>query len=47
MDLLTRGELNAQVQSLKRTKQRIEELENLISELEKKIDELSAENGGP
>ena len=47
MDLLTRGELNAQVQRLKRTKQRIWELENLISELEMKIDELSAENGGP
>jgi len=37
MDLLTRGELNAQVLSLKRTKQRIEELANLASELETKL----------
>ena len=37
MDLLTRGELNAQVLSLNRTKQRIEELANLTSELETKL----------
>jgi hypothetical protein len=37
MDPLTRGELNAQVLSLKRTKQRIEELANLTSELETKL----------
>ena len=47
LDLLTREEFDAQVQSLKRAKHRIEELENLIAELEKQIDELNSENGGP
>ena len=38
LDLLTREEFDAQVQSLERSKQRIEELENLVTELEEKLD---------
>ena len=40
LDLLTREEFDAQVQSLERSKQRIEELENLVTELEKQLDAL-------
>ena len=42
MDLLTREEFDAQVQSLERSKQRIEELENLVTELEEKLDALNS-----
>jgi len=42
LDLLTREEFDAQVQSLERSKQRIEELENLVTELEKKLDALNS-----
>ena len=42
LDLLTREEFNAQVQSLERSKQRIEELENLVTELEEKLDALNS-----
>ena len=41
-DLLTREEFDAQVQSLERSKQRIEELENLVTELEKQLDALNS-----
>ena len=42
LDLLTREEFDAQVQSLERSKQRIEELENLVTELEKQLDALNS-----
>ena len=42
LDLLTREEFDAQVQSLERSKQRIEELENLVAELEKQLDALNS-----
>ena len=42
LDLLTREEFDAQVQSLERSKQRIEELENLVTELEEKLDALNS-----
>ncbi|MGE4629032.1 MAG: accessory factor UbiK family protein [Pseudohongiellaceae bacterium] len=42
LDLLTREEFDAQVQSLDRSKQRIEELENLVTELEKQLDALNS-----
>ena len=42
LDLLTREEFDAQVQSLERSKQRIEELENLVAELEEKLDALNS-----
>jgi len=42
LDLLTREEFDAQVQSLERSKQRIEELENLVTELEQKLDALNS-----
>ena len=42
LDLLTREEFDAQVQSLERSKQRIEELENLVTELEEKFDALNS-----
>jgi len=44
LDLLTREEFDAQVKSLERAKQRIEELENVIAELDKQIDELNSAN---
>ena len=42
LDLLTREEFDAQVQSLERSKQRIEELENLVTELEKHLDTMNS-----
>ena len=42
LDLLTREEFDAQVQSLERSKQRIEALENLVTELEEKLDALNS-----
>ena len=42
LDLLTREEFDAQVQSLERSKQRIETLENLVTELEKQLDALNS-----
>ena len=42
LELLTREEFDAQVQSLERSKQRIEELENLVTELEEKLDALNS-----
>ncbi|MGE4631207.1 MAG: accessory factor UbiK family protein [Pseudohongiellaceae bacterium] len=42
LDLLTREEFDAQVQSLERSKQRVEELENLVTELEEKLDALNS-----
>ena len=42
LDLLTREEFDAQVQSLERSKQRIEELENLVTELEKHLDAMNS-----
>ena len=42
LDLLTREEFDAQVQSLERSKQRIEELENLVTKLEKQLDALNS-----
>ena len=42
LDLLTREEFDAQVQSLERSKHRIEELENLVTELEEKLDALNS-----
>ena len=42
LDLLTREEFDAQVQSLERSKQRIEELENLVAELEKHLDTMNS-----
>ena len=42
LDLLTREEFDAQVQSLERSKQRVEELENLVTELEKQLDALNS-----
>ena len=42
LDLLTREEFDAQVQSLERSKQRIEELEYLVTELEEKLDALNS-----
>ena len=42
LDLLTREEFDAQVQSLERSKQRIEELENLVAELENHLDALNS-----
>ena len=42
LDLLTREEFDAQVQSLERSKQRIEELENLVTELEEKLDAVNS-----
>ena len=42
LDLLTREEFDAQVQSLERSKQRIEELENLVTDLEEKLDALNS-----
>ena len=42
LDLLNREEFAAQVQSLERSKQRIETLENLVTELEKQLDALNS-----
>ena len=42
LDLLTREEFDAQVQSLERSKQRIEELEILVTELEKQLGALNS-----
>jgi hypothetical protein len=42
MDLVTREEFDAQAAVLGRTREKVEQLERLVSELEQKVDQLSS-----
>ena len=42
LDLLSREEFQAQAASLERANQRIQELDSLVNELEKRLDELTS-----